>query len=42
LKIEIECRRTTDQDIWNALDKYKELIQEKIITKRNDIKNKRE
>jgi hypothetical protein len=42
LKVEIESRRITDNDIWDALDKYKELIQDKIITKRNDIKNKKD
>lgn len=40
LKVEIESREKTDEDIQKALDKYKELIQEKILQKRNDIKKR--
>jgi hypothetical protein len=40
IKVEIESRKTTDEDIQKALDKYKELIQEKILNQRNDIKKR--
>ena len=35
----MESRRAADEDIQKALDKYKELIQMKILEKRNDIRN---
>ena len=39
IKTEIESRKVTDDDIQSALDKYKELIQQKVLEKRNDIRN---
>ena len=40
IKTEIESRKVTDDDIQAALDKYKELIQQKVLEKRNDLKNR--
>lgn len=40
IKIEIESRRVSDEDIQLALDKYKELIAARIMEKRNDIKKR--
>ena len=40
IKLEIESRKKSDEDIQMALDKYKELIQTKILEKRNDIKKR--
>ena len=40
IKIEIDSRKTADNDIQLALDKDKELIQQKIDQKRNDIKKR--
>lgn len=40
IKIEIESRRVSDDDIQHALDKYKELIASRIMQKRNDIKKR--
>ena len=39
IKAEVESRKVTDDDIQAALDKYKELIQQKVLEKRNDIRN---
>ena len=40
IKMEIESRKIADEDIQNALDKYKELIASKIMEHRNDIKKR--
>lgn len=40
IKMEIESRKIADEDIQNALDKYKELIASKIMEQRNDIKKR--
>ena len=37
LKAEIECRRVSDEDIWSALEQYKDMIQRQVQAKRNDI-----
>ena len=40
LKAEIEGRRIADEDIWQALEQYKDMIQRKVMARRNDIKSK--
>lgn len=40
IKMEICSRQIADEDIQKALDQYKGLIQETILHKRNDIKNR--
>lgn len=40
IKNEVDSRKLADEDIKSALDKYKEMIEEKIQMKRNDIKKR--
>ena len=40
IKSEVDSRKLADEDIKSALDKYKEMIEEKIQMKRNDIKKR--
>eukprot|EP00347_Sterkiella_histriomuscorum_P010827 403374775 len=39
-KLEVDSRKQADEDIQNALDKYQELIQREVETKRQEIRQK--